>query len=518
MNETQKRVVQLLESAEPKENLKRWATGKIPKHYKRLSISMDEAKRLACFGATKSIGAFGTKLYFTQSLLMGAALSGTYKKIIAVTPSQYGKSWTCGQIALLLANNGEQAYVAGAESNTTEIIMGKVIDHIQYAHADIQTKLLESADKIERLQTSVSKRKLTFKGGGSIEALSLGDTYSNPLKGNKAIGRGGNFILDEASLVSDDAYAEMGRREFANEDGESYISFEISNPHNPGRFFDKLTAEVIPKDTLVVWMDARTAYEEGRIKSIEQVTESEFFQNKSTCRRYFLCELEDYTESSLFSEPQTNDDEPQSDWSYYLGVDSAYKGKDNIEAVLSATDHDGMIRVLDHVTINKQNWVDGVTSAEIIQALMKIVNAYHVKQVCVDVGYGVYLVEGLAQRASSFSVRGINFGSGTTEFRKKAKHYSAVYGSNKRAEMHLDLADLIENKQVLFSGEMKELLKDEMNAVQAVRKPNGKTAIIAKDEIKTIIGHSPDKLDATLLSIHACLLHSMTEATLLYQE
>lgn len=518
MTEDQKRVIQLLDSADPEENLRQWIRGYIPNHYKRLTIDMEEAVKLAEIGAEEAYAYFGERLYFTQSLLMGAVLDGKYKEFVVVTNSQYGKSWLCGQISLLLANKDRKVYVAGGNGNTTDIIMNKVMTHIQNIDDEVKSKLLEPMDKIERLQTSLSKKKLSFRGGGLIEGISLGESFNDPKKGNLAIGRGGDFIVDEASMVSDDTYAELGRREFADASGEKYISFEISNPHNPGRFFDKLTSEHVPDDRLIVWMDARTALEEGRIKSKEQVIESEFFQNKSTCKRYLLCELEDYAENSLFGEPVLDDSNPEDGCDFFLGVDSAYKGKDDIYVFLTAITPAGMIRVLDFACIDKKNWIDGATSIKVTNDIMRIINRYGISMVCADIGFGVWLVENMAQRASNFSVKGINFGSGTTKFRKASKHFSAVYGENMRSEMHLDLQDLMDNRKITFTSRTAEALKHQMNAVQAIRKPNGKTGIIPKDEIKNIIGKSPDELDAALLSVHAALLYSMSGGTLVYQD
>lgn len=516
MTKDQERVITLLDGATPKDKLEPWIIGYIPKHYKRLTVSNAEARELAELGAVECYSKFGTVPFFTQALIMGAAMGGKYKELVIVTPSQYGKSWLCGQIAIALADKGQAAYVVGGDSEVTRIIMGKVTGHIQTADKSIVDKLIGAVDKIERLQTAISKTKLSFKGGGLVEPLSLGETFNDPQKGNNAIGRGGNFIIDEASKVSDDRYAELGRREFANVNGEKYLSIEISNPHNAGRFFDKLTSESVPNDRLIVWMDSRTALEENRIKSKEQIINSEFFANRSTCRRYLLCELEDYSAESLFPEPIIDDSEPEDITEYYLGVDSAYKGKDNIEIALTGRKEDGTLRILDHVTVHKGEWVDGVTGEHVVNTIMKVVRAYNVKMVCVDIGYGVYIVEGLARRIGA--VKGINFGEGTTEKRRKAQppHFAAVYGANKRAEMHLDLQDLMDNQNITFTSKMAEILKDELSATKGIHKTNGKIAIISKEEIKQVIGHSPDELDAVLLSIHASILHAMTEASAVY--
>lgn len=518
MNKIQKQVIDLLESATPKNELRKWCRGHIPKHYKRLSISMTEALRLAKIGAVDAISYFGQTPFFTQSLMLGAVQSGEYDTIRVITPSQYGKSWICGMVALLRANDANHAYVVGGDLETTKIIMDKVTTHIQYADFEITSKLLEPADKLEKMQMSMSKRRIGLTNGGKVESISLGDSYNNPLKNNQAVGRGGDFIVDEASLISDDAYAELGRRDFANVDGNRYLAFEISNPHYPGRFMNSITDDQVPERTLVIWMDVRTAYEEGRIKSIDQVKNSIFFKNQSTCRRYFLCELEDYSETGMFNEPKVDDGLVAEGSQYFLGVDSAYKGKDRIKVVLSCVEPNGRVRLMDHADIEKSDWIDGVTSEEVISQIVKVAHAYNVKVICVDIGFGIWLNEGLNKVADTFLSYGIAFAGGTTKERKTAKHYAAVFGANKRAEMHIDFADLIANDQLVMTQELKDLLVPEMRHIKEIRKTKEKIGITAKDDIKAKLGHSPDLLDAAVLSVHAAVIHLMDEKAFVYQD
>ncbi|WP_461731548.1 hypothetical protein [Enterococcus sp. LJL128] len=508
MNETQKKVIELLDSATPSDQLEPWLVGRIPQHYRRISIERDEQIRLARIGASQSLAFFGSKPYFTQAMLIGA-VQGGYSTIKVVTPSQYGKSYTCGQIALLRANEGNPVRVAGNDAQVTEIIMKYVADHLQHADISIRVKMMEPADKVERLQMGMSKKKIALKGGGMIEAISLGGAFNDTLRSNAAIGRGGDYIVDEAALVPDAVYAEMGRREFSSEDGKKLLSFEISNPHRKGRFYDSITADDVPEDTLIVWMDARTALEEGRYKSKEQIINSEFFKEESTAKRYLLCELDDYADKSLFNEIVVNDGPIHPDTIFFLGIDSAHKGKDNIDVVLSGLEPSGMVRVLDFAVIDKSDWIDGVTSFKVIDDIMKLVTRFDVKKICVDIGFGIWLVEGLAKKLGNKRVQGINFGEGTTKTRKELNHFAAVRGFNKRAEMHVDLQQLISSLDISFTSKMKDALEEQMNYVQSLIKSNGKIAIISKDEIKKLLGKSPDELDAVLLSVHAILLHSI---------
>lgn len=514
----QEKVKRLCDEAEECSKLPRWVKGHIPKHYKRLSIEMDEAIEIAKIGAKESMLCYKTPLFFTQSLLFGAVVQGKYKTIVVVTPSQYGKSWTCGEIIFWLGFHGHDVRVAGGDDGTTEIIMNKILGHIPNAHPEMKKKLLETPDKIDKLQSSLSKRKLTFKGSGLIEAISLGESTNDPLKHNKAVGRGGDIFLDEAALCSDDAMAEIGRREFSNVNGEKDLLFMISNPHKVGTFYDYLTDENPAEDTLIVWMDVRTSLEEGRIPSVERVLNSQFFKNDSTCQRYFLCELEDYSDKSMFQNMKLIDlgqnyiDRlSQERCTFFLGVDAAYKGKDKIKVCLTSLNSHGEVYVLDIADISKGEWVDGVTSVKIVADILKIIRQFRVKYVSVDIGFGVYILEELAKYADKyeFIVRGVNFGGGTDKKRAKNGHYSAKYGANMRSEMHLDLQELMDYGKVWFTVGVAKVLKPQMAAVRTLKTRNGKTGIISKDLIKAKIGHSPDDLDSCLLSIHSLMCYNI---------
>ncbi|UYY05882.1 hypothetical protein OLM08_00495 (plasmid) [Enterococcus faecalis] len=76
---------------------------------------------------------------------------------------------------------------------------------------------------------------------------------------------------------------------------------------------------------------------------------------------------------------------------------------------------------------------------------------------------------------------------------------------NKRAEMHMDLADLIDNKAIMFTQEVYENVSREMSIIQAIIKPNGKQAVMPKDDIKRMLGKSPDELDSLLLAVHSLI-------------
>lgn len=482
-------------------DLEPWLIGKIPKHYKRLTISMEEAKAYAKRGAAIIYSKFGDKLFFTQALLAGAIFSDDFDEYVIITPSQYGKSFLMGMIGLAMADDGEKVRIAGGSAQLTEIIMDYALRATQKASREIQSHLMMKKDRLEKLVSSTSKTKLSFTNGGYLEPISLGESYSGNIRHNQAVGRGSHFILDEAALISEDVFAEMGRREFASIDGTSMKMVMISNPHQPGPFYDKLTEEDPPKRRLIVWMDALTAVEEERFDE-EVVLHSDFAKNKSTRRRYLLCEL-DTDGSGMFDTPKIAEKPLEGDYiQYFMGVDAAYRGKDNVEVSITAVGN-GRMQVQKTYRIKKGEWVEGKTEKDIIREIARIGYSYPVSYVLVDEGWGVWLKMGLLDHG--LPVNGVNFASAPSKDRQKARHYAATNAQNKRAEMHLDLQDFIENDVLEMTSEVYDGVKDTMLYVTSERKANGKIVIRPKEEIKAIIGHSPDELDSVLLSVHAAV-------------
>ncbi len=492
-----------------------WVLGKIPKHFKRCTVDLSTAKKLAVLGQKKLGGYFGEeteplKLYFCQALIAGAVFSGDYDNITVCTPSQYGKSFIFGRTALGLAYEGNQVYTAAATTKITEVLMDQTVRAVSESHPMIQAALAKSnKTSIERLTTALSRYKIGFppegkKLGGFVESITFGDTFSDKSKSG-AVGRTGIMFIDEAALCSEEALAETGRRQFAKLDGTAYPRIMISNPHRVGVFYDYLTREAGPRD-FVLWIDALTAVEEERF-SYEQVINSDNAKHRPLMKCYLLCEL-DEDGLDQFAEPVIVSDEEPDDVMYYLGVDAAYKGKDSISICLGSAGD--TVRVEDIVNVNVvgDQWIDGVTSKKIIDDISRLVGAYKVQRVCIDIGYGVWLKEGLAQRG--IAVEGVNFGGGATKELAKAGVYAAKMAANKRAEMHLHLQSLMDDRTIGFTPKAWNKIRDIMPHVKMEMKTSGKIQVVPKNAIKAVIGRSPDELDACLLMIQADMTDGFT--------
>ena len=478
-----------------------WIIGKVPKHYKRCSASDEEIMELAVRGQADIGATFGDKLYFMQAVIAGAMLCGKYHRIILCTPSQYGKSWLLGRIAIIRAYNGNKEYVAGGRKSTTEIIMGHMLNALQYVPEEMEKNLTETESQLKKLSKSLSKTKISFQNGGFVEGITLGDTFSDTAS-NAAVGRGGDYIVDEAALVSEDTLAELGRIDFAKLGGEKCLLTMISNPHKPGVFWDELTQDDVPEGTFILWIDALTAVEEERFTE-EAVLNGDFSNNRRTLRKYLLCEL-DVSGESMFETPKVVE-KPEGEILYrFIGVDAAYKGKDNLCVALVSVTADGKVHCEEIEALDKSNWIDGVTNREIIKEIARITRATNASLVCVDQGYGVWLIQGLME--SGVPTLGIGFQWRPTPARVKANEYAATNAQNMRAEMHLDLQNLIEDDYFDISPDAYTKIKDVLPFVLADRRASGKIQVRPKVDIKRSIGRSPDELDSLLLAIHAVIV------------
>lgn len=486
--------------AQESHDLEPFLIGRIPKHYKRITGTPQEQRRLAILGAKELCPAFNIKLYYSQAMIAGAILDPKYDEVVVVTSSQYGKSWLLGHIALYRAWKGAHQYIAAGTASLTQIIMGQTIAATQEADREIRRAMLEKSDDIDKLTSQLSKQRLAFTNGGFVEQMSLGDIYSNSLTQNKAVGRAGDTMVDEAALVSEQSFIELGRREFARIDGTKYKLILISNPHKPGAFYDKLTDPNPPDSTFILWMDALTAVEEERFTK-EIVFNSDFAKHKSTLKRYLLCVL-DEDGGGMFSMPTVREPLDDEYTQYFMGVDAAYKGKDSIMVTLTGCSG-GKIVAEKTLKIEKKEWIDGVTSEDICREIAKWAFMMNVALICVDVGWGVWLVEGLKRRG--LNVIGVNFSESPTRERQKKGHYAATNALNKRAEMHLDLQDLIESDTFQCTQEVLDKISDALPYITSERKGNGKIEICPKQQVKAIIGRSPDELDSVLLSVQAAI-------------
>jgi len=169
----------------------------------------------------------------------------------------------------------------------------------------------------------------------------------------------------------------------------------------------------------------------------------------------------------------------------YMGIDLAGLGADNNLFVVA-----NKYRIEDIVSVNKANTFELTNIAE------RLIQQYKVNGTFIDITGSTSngLLDMLVSKGHR--VKGINFAS---------KPYQERY-NNARTEMYVETSLAI--KSGLFVSN--EDIKTELAYTTISVANSGKFQLNKKDEIKEMIGHSPDEADALALSIYA-MNHSGAE-------
>ena len=167
-----------------------------------------------------------------------------------------------------------------------------------------------------------------------------------------------------------------------------------------------------------------------------------------------------------------------SDTSYYLGYDAAGLGADKDEIVV--IDKFGMVdykEVLEGNTLYK------------VDIINELKNQYQFKAGCADGtgGYSTGVTDVL--KSKDIDIEPINFAQ---------KAFDPDKYPNARTEMYIELA------QAIRSGFwVNDIVKEEMIAQSVTINGKGQQQLLPKEDVKEILGHSPDLCDAVALALYA---------------
>lgn len=513
-----------------------WVYGRIPdlSDYRKLSVdSFDEALKLARLGQEMAAGVIPRHkgkplaMTFTQSLIIGAATIDRphatalglkfdkYRSVLMVTPSRYGKSFLNAIALIIMAGaGGKECQIGGATQDKAGIIQSKIVQLLPDSIPEIQNGLMVGDDdeavnkKIARMSTQVSKQALMWRNGGSIKSFSTNEgNQSADVQAAGAIGIGGDYaVFDEVQLLSPIGFRTASR--FMME-GPDTKRFCVGNPQINGHFKDLYD----DPNTFVIHINDITAIVEGRMtREGFNLTGIPTYSNEY--RAFIETEFPDENSGTRFfsTMPQVWDKaklpEPVSK-TYYMGIDSAYKGADGIVvSIMSlnvASDGKKWFAIEKQFDAKKRftNWTES-TTLDISLDILKVWDEYDIQAGCIDIGYGIHIYEKMLQLYPELPLEAINFSSKPTEWRVESE-YNAKFALNKRSEMHMDMKDLCENQLLYIApdnyDEALREIREVGNAPEA-----SKVKIEPKKNIKARLGRSPDFLDSACLAIHAMVL------------
>lgn len=118
-----------------------------------------------------------------------------------------------------------------------------------------------------------------------------------------------------------------------------------------------------------------------------------------------------------------------------------------------------------------------------IRRMLQLNPGWKVNGICIDMAYGESLYENLCQEYESVDL--INFAS---------KPVDDQY-ANIRAEMYFDLV-----RKIREGMKITDDIEKELNVTLFEFNTSGKLKLVSKDEIKLVLGHSPDQSDSLALT------------------
>lgn len=166
-----------------------------------------------------------------------------------------------------------------------------------------------------------------------------------------------------------------------------------------------------------------------------------------------------------------------SDEQYYCGIDFARYGSDNT-----------CIVIRNGYSIVEMKKMNNVDTDEIVNTYLTLCKKYNPVMTAIDStgGYDIGFYDRL--KHTNKEIQEVNFGSASDD----------GICANKRAFIYFNLASALENGFAIDDNEMRQALRYTTWSLTA----NGKRILTPKDNIKRIIGHSPDSLDALALSFY----------------
>lgn len=227
--------------------------------------------------------------------------------------------------------------------------------------------------------------------------------------------------------------------------------------------------------------------------------------------------LKEYADESVITEIPIDDSDFKLDSEWYMGVDSAYTGKDGVLVTLG-TFRRGFVRAASTFEIEKGSWVHGETGDRIADEIALYAIKYKVKQINVDANNnGSLLVEALHARArkfkptaeyKGFKVVGVFFQAGVNKVLVERKHMPSIEAFNKRAELFLRLQNLTYNNAISVTSQVSNQVKDQIRIITFYKKENNpKKLVISKEEIRKKLKKSIDETDSLVLMIDAIYDH-----------
>jgi len=416
---------------------------------------------------------FQFKLYPSQ-IQIADFFFNNKKKCTIRAVTRYGKSQVIALCAIMYAifNDNKRVGIIAPTNEKTKIIMS----YIQSALAScpqmnniVDLDVMELS-KLERLKREVSKRKITFKNGSSIQVL------SPDIKGKGFGAMGSAFdlqVIDETAEIPDAVYSKIYRMLVEHKDSKI---IEIGNPWHLNHFYDHHHAD----DWEKIHINWETAVKEGRM-TLEAVEDQKRNLTDLEFEVLFNANFPENIENSLFKKEHIDLAIRPKEFTDYdqimIGADIAAGGKDYTVIVVIGQKNNEF-SFIDYKEINKQDLM------LIVGEIQVLADKYKAKIIQIDaVGFG----KGVIDRLKENGYKSYSYISG-----ESANEKNRFY--NRKSEDLFGLAEIMKDGRLWNLPDKSKFILDMRKETFEIRSDRLLKTIDPEDK-------SPDWLDSLNIAI-----------------
>ena len=400
------------------------------------------------------------------------------RKITIRATTRMGKSFTMAMAAILYAilHDNTRVGILAPTHDKARIIMNYIADLLSRNETFDSIVMVdtEGLTKLERLRKEVSKRRITFLNGSSIEIKSIDLTS----RGMAAMGFAYHLtIVEETAEIDEESYSKIYRMLVESIDAKIV---EIGNPWNLGHFHEHHHSDDWEK-IHISWEDCvkcgrmtQEAVDDQR----RELTDIEF-------KILFDADFPEQLEFAIFPnsaiEHCITQIKPEIFDKYHIGIDVARGGRD-LSVITVIGESNGKFYYIEHVSLNKNDIMLIVCHAR------EIIDKYKDAYVTVDtVGLGA----GVKDRLSELKYNVSGFVAGNTP---RSDRYF-----NLKTEVVFKVAELAKDGKLLNLPPASKFILQLRSWTYEVRSDK-KLKIIDPDK-------SPDEGDSLILSLSNSIYH-----------
>ena len=422
---------------------------------------------------------FNFKLYPSQEQIADFFFNPkTKRKATIKATTRYGKSQVIALCCIIYAIFYPKVKIGiiAPTNDKTKIIMSYIQTALSSCSEMTNAIDLDLMDlsKLERLKREISKRKITFKNGSSIEVLSP-DIKG---KGFGAMGRAFDLtVIDETAEIPDEVYAKIYR--MLVESPTSKL-IEIGNPWHLNHFYDHHNSDDWEKYTI----NSDTAIKEGRMTQ-EAVDDQKKNLTELEFQVLFGAEFPKDIEFAIFTQDgHINKAIKTKEFNEYdkilVGIDTAQGGKD-YTVFTFVLELDGEFSFYDSVKLDLKD------DMRIVGQFLEYFDLQDWNKEDLTIGVDYPMGSGTANRLKEHGFKVFEFRSGFSAVHKKRF-------SNLKAESVFGLADIMKQGRFFNLPANSEYTLQLKKWIMEIRSDRLIKVIDPKDK-------SPDEVDSLMIAL-----------------